>query len=114
MWEWRFGAVSGPSGTRALLAHTGAGHLGLRRDGVTDPLGKECGAGVGYGGIRPRDRAAMARHFGPHRRFPAVLDTPGTVAGWVRCDGADRAAVAFVRPGLGYGFFEDGLVIELR
>ncbi|WP_338662929.1 hypothetical protein VQH23_22630 [Pararoseomonas sp. SCSIO 73927] len=112
--EWHFGAVSGPPGARARLARTGASRLVLRRDGVSDPLGESCGAEVDYADIRPRDRAAMARHFGPHWRFPVVLDTPGTVAGWVRCGGTNLVAVAFVRPGLGYQFFEDGLVIALR
>jgi hypothetical protein len=89
-------------------------HLALSPDGVADPLGEDCVAGVSYDDICPRDRAAAARHFGRHWRFPAALDTPGTVAGWVRCESGNLAAVAFVRPGLGYRFFEDGLVIELR
>lgn len=114
MREWRFGAVSGPPGARARLARTGASRLVLRRDGVTDPLGEDCGAEVDYADMRPRGRAAMARHFGPHWRFPAVLDTPGTAAGWVRCGRTNLVAAAFVRPGLGYRFFEDGLVIALR
>ncbi|MCR0985071.1 hypothetical protein [Roseomonas populi] len=114
MRDWTFGAVSGPPGPRALLARTGVRHLALRREGLTDPLGESCAAEVGYDDIRPRDRGAIARHFGPHWRFPAVLDTPGTVAGWVRCGDVNAVAVAFMRPGLGYRFFEDGLVIALR
>lgn len=111
--DWRYGAAQGPASARAALKRTGAQHLLLARDRSVDPLGGDCDGVVSYGDLQPRGRTALATHFGHFWRFPADLDTPGTIGGWVRCDGENEAAVAFRDARHGYRFFEDGPVIPL-
>jgi hypothetical protein len=112
--NWSFGEVVGSAEAKAALAKTGANHLALQSDKVTDPLSEGCAKDVSYADIKHRSKADMARHFGPFWRFPPTLDTPRSVAGWVRCNGHNVAPVAFVNSQLGYRFFEDGIVITLH
>lgn len=117
---WRYGEILGRPAARAslveVLSAARVEGIALTQDRLTDPLGGDCASGVRYDDIVPRGRLEIGEHFGQHWRLPPELETPGTVAGWVRCgpDHGNLAAVAFVRPGLGYRFFEDGLVLTLR
>lgn len=112
--DWTFGEISGSQEAKASVTQTGANHLGLEPDRVIDPLYEGCPAGANYDDIKHRSRAELARHFGTSWRFPATLDAPGSVAGWIRCKNVNVAPVAFVSPSLGYRFFENGIVITLH
>ncbi|WP_442678485.1 hypothetical protein ACSBM8_13275 [Sphingomonas sp. ASY06-1R] len=111
---WSFGEISGSKEAKAGVTQTGATQLGLEPDRVIDPLYEGCPAGANYDDIKHRSRAELARHFGTSWRFPATLDAPASVAGWIRCKGVNVAPVAFVNPSLGYRFFEEGIVITLH
>jgi hypothetical protein len=113
--HWRFGGMAGSAAALASMRGVDAHYIDLRRDRIDHPLmGDPCTGKVDYRDLRHRTRAALAKDIGPFWRFPAAVERPGSVSGWIRCGGFHSAAVAFVSPRLGYLFFEEGLVITLR
>ena len=113
--HWRFGPLIGSAQAIAGMKGVHADYIDLRPDRIDHPLADGvCTNKVDYSDLRHRTRAALARDVGALWRFPAAVERPGSVSGWVRCNGYHAAAVAFVDPHLGYLFFEDGLIITLR
>jgi hypothetical protein len=113
--HWRFGPMLGSARAVAGMKGVHADYIELGRDRIDHPLGDGvCTDRVDYSDLKHRTRAALARDVGALWRFPAAVDQPGSVSGWIKCGGAHAAAVAFVNPRQGYLFFEDGLIITLR
>ena len=115
MKRWQFGELLGSPRAIASMKGIPTEYLELRRDRVDHPLiSGVCANKVDYSDLKHRTRAALAKRVGAFWRFPAAVERPGSVSGWIGCNRANVAAVAFVNPRLGYLFFEDGLVITLH
>ena len=113
--HWRFGPMHGSAPAIAGMKGVPADYIDLGHNRIDHPLGNGvCTDRVDYSDLKHRTRAALARDVGALWRFPAAVEQPGSVSGWIRCDGANVAAVAFINPRLGYLFFEYGLIITLR
>ena len=111
---WTVSGVLGPANA-AAQAKDGVGQpVELSAAVARTPYSFPCATAPDYRDVRPRPRATLARHFGPHWRFPAALgERP--IAGWVRCPGAGNiGAFAFTDARHGWYFFEDGLILTLR
>lgn len=112
--SWTVSGALGPKTAAAQVADAVGKPVTLTTDRAETPYSTPCATAPDYRDVRARPRAGMAKHFGPHWKFPAALGAR-PVYGWVRCPGAGNiAAFAFTDARHGYYFFEDGLVITLR
>ncbi|TWB09718.1 hypothetical protein FBZ89_13819 [Nitrospirillum amazonense] len=111
---WTVTAIEG--GTvqdRALLSSAIGLQVAMKADTLTDPFAEDCTRGLSYDDIKSRPVSELGQHFGDSWKWPAFSNAQATY-GWVRCDGSNVGAFAFVDAQKAYLFYEAGAILVLK
>ncbi|MEE3627760.1 hypothetical protein UCD39_27935 [Nitrospirillum sp. BR 11752] len=111
---WTVTAIEGATSIdRASLSSTIGLQIVMKADALTDPLAEDCTRALSYDDIKSRPIADLNQHFGANWTWPSFSGTQVTY-GWVRCDGSNVGAFAFVDPQKAYLFYEAGAILVLK
>src|SRR5580658_188884 len=106
---WTVARIDGADADRTIFVQAIGKQIVLAADRLVDPLGEDCEHGLSYDDVRSRPVAKLGAHFGAFWKFPE-FPSPAATYGWIRCDGTNIGAFAFVDGGQAYLFYEGGAV----
>lgn len=111
---WTVTAIEGATTQdRALLSSAIGLQVVMKADALTDPFAEDCTHALSYDDIKSRPVADLGQHFGGSWKWPA-FPQPQATYGWIRCDGSNVGAFAFVDAQKAYLFYEAGAVLVLK
>ena len=112
--SWTIAAVTGgTTEERSALSSTIGYRIVMDPTQIIDPVAEDCREGVSYDDIQSRPVTELGGHFGRFWKWPN-FPKHSVPYGWVRCEGSNVGAFAFIDAAHGYLFYEGGMILDLR